>query len=207
MFKKGEKKLLNQPNKYIWKAISYVFIAILIGLNIWLIVMLNSNPGVQGNDLVMNFNVYKNAFDVQGITKITVSNQGIAFYVVSSAMLLLAMLYGIGLYRLHQIKAMWSYFLLVTLFAISFTLTFVLVNGDGPNNLELYKLVSEKDKVSFARLNLFFEVTKNATGYQFSKLQSSWIYNAVEIVLFVIVLPLCLVFTMSRKVQPIQQYV
>ena len=209
MSKKHQFNFLNASTKYIWKAISYVFIAILIGLNIWLVVMLNQTPTIDGQNIIANFNVYEAILTTTGITHIGVSNQGIAFYVISSVMSLVSLLYGIALYRLHKIKAMWSYFLIVTIFAISYVLTFILVNATGPNNYDLYLLVTQDDvtKVNPAKLNIFFEITKTTEGYKFNHIGSRWIYNVVEIVLFFVTLPVLLVFSVSRKVQPVQQYV
>lgn len=207
MLNKAQIKILSGNHKYIWKVISYVFIALLIGLNIWLVILMNTQPVQVNNDLWANFQVIKNAFSSNLDTiSIVTSQVGIAFYTVSSVAIALAIGYGIALYQLYHTKAMWTYFLIIVFMLFSYVGSFILTNADSIN-LYAWSQINQPTNVDYWNLNIFYSAKLVNGSLSCQHLGSAWIYIGSEIAGMILVLPFGLVYVKSRKAQLVQQNV
>lgn len=194
MLNKAQIKVLSGNHKYIWKAISYVFIALLIGLNIWLVILMNLAPAQVNNDLWANFQVIKNAFNnnLDAINVVT-SQVGIAFYVVSSVSIATAVIYGISLYKLYHTRAMWTYFLIIIFMMFSYIGSFILANADSIN-LYSWSQIQKPTNTTYWDLNIFYSARLVNGSLVTNHLGSAWIYIGSEIAAMILVLPFGLVY-------------
>lgn len=207
LFKKNKKIEKVKDEKYIWKVISYVFLALIVAMNIWLVVFINSKPYVTGNDLTWSFLVGKKAFDpITGMQSIQTSAEGIAFYTVSSIIWVASIVYGVILYKLYRSRAMWTYFMTLTFYAASFVATYLLVYAISLNGVGIYRLINNvpSNPITSCETNLFWNCSLDGSQFVFTKQSSAWIYNSAEIVCFVITIPMMLVYYKSRKAPEVQ---
>ncbi|GAA5414337.1 hypothetical protein [Ureaplasma ceti] len=160
---------------------------------------MNAKPVQIGNNLSWSFLYGNKAFDPDtGMRSISVTAQGLAFYIVSSIIFILGVAYGVGLYRLYRSKAMWTYFVALNFYALSFVATYILINGIGLNGVGIYEILVG-NKTGSTNLNLFWKVTLKDGMMVYSKLSSQWIYNSAEIICFIVSLPMIYVYIKSRK--------